>query len=119
MSSIPPVEAGRGRAAERVGAVTTDSVVTLELGGERFDVVLAGAVLHHLRGEAEWRAVFAKLYAELHDLVFAEIAEQDTPRPLLFRLDLLRSVGFAGVEVLHETACFATFGAVRRAAAPG
>lgn len=153
------------RAAERVGAVTTGRVVTLrgdvrelELGEERFDVVVAGAVLHHLREEAEWRAVFARLYAalrpggslwisdlvdhaapeirevmaaryagylerlggaELRDVVFAEIAEQDTPRPLPFQLDLLRAVGFGGVEVLHKTACFATFGALKRPAPPG
>lgn len=153
------------RAAERVGAATSGSVATLqgdvrelELGEERFDVVVAGAVLHHLRAEEEWRAVFGKLYAalrpggslwisdlvdhaapelqavmagryaaylvrlggeELRDVVFAEIAEQDTPRPLLFQLDLLRAVGFAGVEVLHKTSCFATFGAVKRAAPPG
>lgn len=153
------------RAAERVGAATSGSVVTLrgdvrelELGEERFDVVVAGAVLHHLRAEEEWRAVFAKLYAalrpggslwisdlvdhaapeiqavmagryaaylvrlggeELRDVVFAEIAEQDTPRPLLFQLDLLRAVGFTGVEVLHKTGCFATFGALKRPAPAG
>jgi tRNA (cmo5U34)-methyltransferase len=36
-------------------------------------------------------------------------------RPLfqLFQLDLLRQVGFAQVEVLHQNVCFAAFGAVK------
>jgi tRNA (cmo5U34)-methyltransferase len=30
-----------------------------------FDIILAAAVLHHLRGDAEWEAVFASLFAAL------------------------------------------------------
>jgi tRNA (cmo5U34)-methyltransferase len=30
-----------------------------------FDIVLAASVLHHLRSEAEWRAVFASIYRSL------------------------------------------------------
>ena len=37
----------------------------VSLGEERFDVILAGAVLHHLRGDEEWEATFAKLFAAL------------------------------------------------------
>ena len=47
------------------------------------------------------------------DQVFAYIAQEDTPRPLLFQLDLLRSVGFAHVELLHKHSCFAAFGAIK------
>ena len=54
------------RAAERVGRATTGTVTAVqgdvrevELGEGRFDVVLAAAVLHHLRAGDEWRAVFA------------------------------------------------------------
>jgi tRNA (cmo5U34)-methyltransferase len=47
------------------------------------------------------------------DHVFAYVEKEDTPRPLLFQLDLLRHVGFAQVEVLHQNVCFAAFGAVR------
>ncbi|MGN6641769.1 MAG: class I SAM-dependent methyltransferase, partial [Verrucomicrobiota bacterium] len=47
------------------------------------------------------------------DHVFAYIAQEDSPRPLMFQLDLLRSVGFSGVEVLHKNSCFAAFGAVK------
>lgn len=48
-----------------------------------------------------------------HDLDFAYIAHEDTPRPLLFQLDLLRSVGFTQVELLHKNSCFAAFGAIK------
>jgi tRNA (cmo5U34)-methyltransferase len=34
----------------------------MALHPENYDVILAGAVLHHLRSEAEWEATFAKLY---------------------------------------------------------
>ena len=47
------------------------------------------------------------------DHVFAYVAKEDTPRPLLFQLDLLRQVGFAQVDVLHKNVCFAAFGAVK------
>jgi tRNA (cmo5U34)-methyltransferase len=54
------------RATERVGKVTTGAVTAIqgdvrevELGEERFDIILAAAVLHHLRTDEEWRAVFA------------------------------------------------------------
>lgn len=60
------------RAAERAGGVTSGKVVThrgdvrsVDPGEERFDVVLAGAVLHHLRGDEEWESVFRKLYEAL------------------------------------------------------
>ena len=47
------------------------------------------------------------------DHVFAYVEKEDTPRPLLFQLDLLRQVGFAQVEVLHKNVCFAAFGDVK------
>lgn len=45
--------------------------------------------------------------------VFAYIAQEDTPRPLLFQLDLLRAVGFSQVEILHKNSCFAAFGGIK------
>ena len=147
------------RAVERVSAATTGRVVSLqgdirevELGSEQFDVVLASAVLHHLRTDAQWRDVFDKLYQSLRpggslwifdlvesslpavetlmrqrygeylvafkdaayrDQVFAYVAKEDTPRSLLYQLDLLRAVGFATVDVLHKNVCFAAFGGVK------
>jgi hypothetical protein len=47
------------------------------------------------------------------DHVFAYVEKVDTPRPLLFQLDLLRHVGFSQVEVLHKNVCFAAFGALK------
>lgn len=47
------------------------------------------------------------------DEVFAYIEKEDSPRSLLFQMDLLRSVGFKDIEVLHKNCCFATFGAVK------
>lgn len=60
------------RARQRVGAATRGVVTTiqadirdLELAPERYDVVVTGAALHHLRTEAEWEAVFAAVYRSL------------------------------------------------------
>ena len=147
------------RARERVGRATAGRITTLqadirevELPDEGFDIVLAAAVLHHLRADQEWRDVFAAFHRALRpggslwvfdlvessipavgrllrqrygayltrlkdesyrDQVFAYVEKEDTPRPLLFQLDLLRQVGFAQVEVLHKNLCFAAFGAVK------
>lgn len=47
------------------------------------------------------------------DEIFGYIEKEDTPRPLVYQLDLLRQVGFAQVDVLHKNLCFAAFGAVK------
>jgi len=137
-----------------VGQITPYQADIRELGlGEGvFDIILASAVLHHLREDAEWEAVFAKFYAALkpggsiwisdliehstagvqammwdrygdyltefkdeiyRDQVFAYIEQEDTPRPLLFQIDMLRKVGFGSVEILHKNSCFAAFGAIK------
>lgn len=147
------------RAASRVGPATAGRVTTVQgdirevgLGDGQFDIVLAAAVLHHLRTDQEWEAVFAALHRALRpggsvwvfdlvessipavggvmrqwygeyltalkdeayrDHVFAYVEQEDTPRPLVYQLDLLRRVGFAQVDVLHKTVCFAAFGAVK------
>jgi tRNA (cmo5U34)-methyltransferase len=48
------------------------------------------------------------------DVVFSYIEQEDTPRPLLFQLDMLRRVGLPFVELLHKNSCFAAFGAVKQ-----
>ncbi|QDU61060.1 hypothetical protein Pan216_19130 [Planctomycetes bacterium Pan216] len=147
------------RAQDRVGAATNGTVVTrqadireLELGEGDADLVVAAAVLHHLRADEEWRDTFAKIYRSLRpggsfwvfdlldhdatpvremmkrrygdyltglkdeayrDHVFDYIEKEDTPKPLVFQLDLLREVGFVHRDVLHKNACFAAFGAVK------
>jgi tRNA (cmo5U34)-methyltransferase len=45
--------------------------------------------------------------------VFDYVEKEDTPKPLVFQLELLRSVGFQTLEVLHMNSCFAAFGAVK------
>ena len=47
------------------------------------------------------------------DHVFAYIEREDTPRPLYFQLNLLSSVGFRLVDVLHKSSCFAAIYAVK------
>lgn len=36
---------------------------TIDLGEQRYDVILAAAVLHHLRDDQDWESAFDKLYA--------------------------------------------------------
>ncbi len=77
------------RASERVSTVTSGEVVVLhgdirdiDLGREAFDIVLAGAVLHHLRSEAEWESVFAKLHGALRpggSIWISDLIEHTTP----------------------------------------
>lgn len=148
------------RAERRVNAATAGRVTAIQgdvreiaLVTAGFDIVLAAAVLHHLREDDEWRSVFASIHRALRpggsfwvfdlvesstpavegimrtrygehlaslrdetyrDQVFAYIEKEDTPRPLMFQLDLLRAVGFSGVEVLHKNVNFAAFGAIKR-----
>ena len=147
------------RAEQRVQAVTSGTVTTIqgdireiELPSAGCDVILAAAVLHHLRTDEEWENVFAGFYRVLRpggsiwifdlvessidriqslmwsrygeylkefkdeayrDHVFAYIEREDTPRSLMFQLELLRRVGFHQVDVLHKNSCFAAFGAVK------
>ncbi len=147
------------RARDRVSRATSGCITTIQadireidLPECAFDLVLAAAVLHHLRTDEEWHKVFAALHWALRpggsvwvfdvvessipavqelfrhrygeyltrlkdeayrDHVFAYVEKEDTPRPLLFQLDLLRQVGFAQIEVLHKNVCFAAFGAVK------
>jgi tRNA (cmo5U34)-methyltransferase len=124
----------------------------VDLGASTYDLILAGAVFHHLRSDKEWQAVFEKCFAALkpdgsiwitdliehatpavqvlmverysqyltglngpdyRDHVFEYIEQEDTPRSLVFQLDLLRQVGFKNVEILHKNCVFASFGAIK------
>jgi tRNA (cmo5U34)-methyltransferase len=60
------------RAAERISAVSSghinafqEDIRELFLDPEQFDIILAAAVLHHLRAEADWQSVFSKFYTAL------------------------------------------------------
>jgi len=147
------------RARRRVGLATQGSVTTIqgdirqiELPVATYDIILAAAVLHHLRTDAEWLDVYSDFHralvtggslwifdlvessipavqslmwqrygayltqlkdAQYRDHVFAYVEKEDSPRPLLFQLELLRQVGFSQIEVLHKHLCFAAFGGVK------
>jgi tRNA (cmo5U34)-methyltransferase len=58
-------EARITQAGGRVAAAHQADIRKLDLGTEQFDVIVAAAVLHHLRTEAEWRSVYAKLVGAL------------------------------------------------------
>jgi tRNA (cmo5U34)-methyltransferase len=60
------------RAHDRVSAATSGPVETIQgdireidLAAGRFDVILSAMVLHHLRTDDEWHAVFTKLFQAL------------------------------------------------------
>jgi tRNA (cmo5U34)-methyltransferase len=66
--SQPMLDRARERVAPKVrGAVSLlqADIRALDLGIERFDIILAAAVLHHLRTDAEWDEVFTKLHRAL------------------------------------------------------
>lgn len=145
-------------AVERLGRAGAGSITAIQ-GDIRdfaapdasFDIILAAAVLHHLRTDAQWYSVFAGFrrmlrpggsvwvfdmvdsettavrnlmkdrYAgylralkgdDYQQRVFAYIEKEDSPRSLAFQLGLLRQVGFATIDVLHQNGCFAAYGAV-------
>jgi tRNA (cmo5U34)-methyltransferase len=50
---------------------------------------------------------------QYRDTVYAYIEQEDTPRSLLFQIDMLRKVGFRRVEILHKNSVFAAFGAIK------
>ena len=60
------------RAVDRIRPVTTGSVEAIQgdireidIGIERHDIILAASVLHHLRTDTQWRAVFEKFHRAL------------------------------------------------------
>jgi tRNA (cmo5U34)-methyltransferase len=147
------------RARERVEKANAASVTShqadmraLGFAENSFDVILAGAVLHHLRDDGDWKSAFARFHRwlkpggriyvadlcvfELPDVqelmwrrygeylaglggeayrekVFAYVDKEDSPRSLPFQLDLLKSVGFSGYDVLHRTSVFACYVGVK------
>ena len=148
------------RAYERISKVSSGEINLIQgdireiaLGECDYDVVLAAAVLHHLRDELEWDAVFKKIYNALRhcggfwvfdlvehsipaiqdlmwmrygdylvdfkdekfrELVYGYIIQEDTPKSLLFQIDMMRKVGFTDQTVLHKNLCYAAFGAIKK-----
>ncbi len=147
------------KSLERIRPKTKGEIVSyqedirkINLPVDRFDIVLAAAVLHHLRDEKEWVDVFRKIYdcvspggyfvisdlivhanptlekymwerfetyvrgrsgPETFEQIRSTIDKEDTPRPVLFQLELLEKVGFKNLDVLHKNGLFATFGGIK------
>jgi tRNA (cmo5U34)-methyltransferase len=147
------------RAVERISARTSAAIRPIQgdirgvdLAAEHYDVIVAAAVLHHLRSDNEWRDTFGKFHAclrpggslwiadlvehslpsvqalmwrrygdylvalageEHRERVFAYVEKEDTPRSLEFQFNLLRTVGFQAVEILHKNSVFAAFGGAK------
>ncbi|MEQ9377937.1 MAG: class I SAM-dependent methyltransferase [Imperialibacter sp.] len=76
------------KARERVRKEKVKSVETLhgdirevDLAEGHFDIILAGAVLHHLRDDQDWETTFNKLYRLLKPggcLMISDLISQDT-----------------------------------------
>src|SRR5688500_12363162 len=77
------------RAQERVRRVSRGSITTVqadirqvELGEQTSDIILAAAVLHHLRADDEWRGVFAAFHRALASggsLWIFDLVDSDIP----------------------------------------
>ncbi len=50
---------------------------------------------------------------EYRDEVFLYIDKEDSPRPLGYQFELLKRVGFRGMEILYKNSCFAAYAAVK------
>ncbi len=152
------------KARQRVAAVTSGRIETIQadvrdvnFAPGSFDIVLAAAVLHHLRTDKQWQQVFSSVFTWLRpggsfwifdyiqqsspvienlmqqrfgeylvelkgggedgqkyrDSVFAYVAAEDSPKPLLWQIKLLSEVGFVNADILHKNGPFAAFGASR------
>ena len=152
------------KARQRVAAVTSGRIETIQadvrdadFASGSFDIVLAAAVLHHLRTDKQWQQVFSSVFTWLRpggsfwifdyiqqsspvienltqqrfgeylvelkgggvdgqkyrDSVFAYVAAEDSPKPLLWQVNLLSEVGFVNADILHKNGPFAAFGACR------
>lgn len=76
------------KAFERVSQATNSTVELVqgdirevELKKNSFDIILAGAVLHHLREDQDWETTFMKLYQLLRPggcLMISDLITQDT-----------------------------------------
>ena len=77
------------KAEERVSKATTGKIRTIQqdireakLEDHGFDIILAGAVLHHLRDDEDWEQTFTKLYHLLKPggcLMISDLITQENP----------------------------------------
>jgi tRNA (cmo5U34)-methyltransferase len=84
--SRPMLERARLRVEEAEGQhvrIMQGDIRGLDLGAPQFDIILAAMVLHHLRGDDEWRLVFEKLFQALKpggSLWIADHVAYDNPQ---------------------------------------
>ena len=88
MSIFQPSLKNLEKAKERVSTETKGSVETIQgdirevvLKESSFDIILAGAVLHHLRDDKDWETTFKKLYDLLKPggcLMISDLITQET-----------------------------------------
>lgn len=144
------------KAKERVEILTSGKVTALKgdfrtvvLPSQKFEVIIATAVLHHLRDDQDWEISFKRLYDLLapggsiwifdliqqnhsslqqfiyeqkygeylcslkdenyRDHVFAYIEKEDSPRSLVYQLELMEKAGFKNIDILHKKLCFASY----------
>ena len=76
------------KAQERISPVTQGSVEVIEgdirsveLPENQFDIILAGAVLHHLRDDMDWESTFDKIFRLLKEggcFMISDLIKQET-----------------------------------------
>lgn len=82
--SQPMLDRARERVSQHTkGTITTlqGDIRTIELPQHHFDIVLAGAVLHHLRDDKDWENTFAKIASLVKPggcFMIADLVTQDT-----------------------------------------
>ncbi|MEP6627368.1 MAG: class I SAM-dependent methyltransferase [Ginsengibacter sp.] len=77
------------KAFERVSKITQGEIKVInsdirdaDLPERQYDIILAGAVLHHLREDADWEFVFGKIYNLLKPggcFMISDLVTQDNP----------------------------------------
>lgn len=76
------------RAKERISPLTSGKITiiqndirSVELEDEKYDIILAGAVLHHLRDDDDWESVFTQLFKALRHggcLMISDLIRQES-----------------------------------------
>jgi len=147
------------KAEERVKEISKNPIMTFhgdfrdaKIEDNYYDIILAGAVMHHLREEEDWERTFEKIFRilkkggcfmvsdfiaqdnsliheytmeqygdyleglagkEYRKTVLDYVEREDSPRSILYQLDLMKKVGFSQVEILHKNVCFGAFGGIK------